>query len=425
MVNATERRAEEKAGKEADAKTRRRAEQAAIVTALRTVLDGDEQLLGFARGRLAGGWRGKLNVGPEAFFAPHVNIGLSERRVILQHIHPEDGKPSEIAPHFFDIADLQALTFTDIETFGAEPAGRIVLEFNSEQRFRMRVKGGDNLADGQALAEVFQSLTTARRKSRTSPTQTVCPSCVHVLDQPSRFCPYCGAAQAPPSPAGETATPDASAPSGAAGFADFRAPSNAGFADASAPPVPGFADASVPPPPPGSNPPPAPGDTIPFAPFAGENPPPPVAPTPPMPFQSASPPAPSAPDNADTPVFTLPSDGGVTQAPAAPAAAPESFDAWVSRVAPRLTVTPESWKPVQPATNAQQDRMSERPMKREKLRRGSMPSTQGSPRADRKAALSEYRQRLGALEGEPRRADHGCGYQRMPRQFPTAQQSVL
>ena len=78
----------------------RRAEQATIVSGLKTVLESDEQLLGFARGRIAGGWRGKLNVGPEAFFAPFVNVGLTERRFVLQHIHPENGRPSEIMPHF-------------------------------------------------------------------------------------------------------------------------------------------------------------------------------------------------------------------------------------------------------------------------------------------------------------------------------------
>src|SRR5580692_9510549 len=98
MIDSKDRAAENKA--------RRRAESAAIVEGLQTVLDGDEQLLGFTRGRLAGGLKGKLTIGPEAFFVPYVNVGLTERRVILQHIHPENGAASEILPHFFPIAEI-------------------------------------------------------------------------------------------------------------------------------------------------------------------------------------------------------------------------------------------------------------------------------------------------------------------------------
>ncbi len=205
MLNSTENRPDRDAERKARLKARRRAEQAAIVEGLRTALDEDEQLLAFARGRLAGGWRGKLLVGPEAFFAPYVNIGLTERRLVLQHIHPENGRPSEILPHFFPLAEIAALVFTDIETFGAEPACRLILRLNGEQHFRLRLDGATNFENARAMAEVFQSLTSARR-SATRPTQSVCATCGHVLDQPFKFCPYCGQprADAQPEPISES-----------------------------------------------------------------------------------------------------------------------------------------------------------------------------------------------------------------------------
>src|SRR5215472_11003983 len=130
MIDSKERDADPKEKRAKEAEKARREEQASIVQGLQTVLEGEEQLLAFARGRIAGGWRGKLTVGPEAFFAPFVNIALTERRFLLQHIHPENGRPSEILPHFFPIAEIQELTFTDIETFGGEPACRLILRLN-------------------------------------------------------------------------------------------------------------------------------------------------------------------------------------------------------------------------------------------------------------------------------------------------------
>ena len=64
-----------KAEQEAQQKAARRASQANILAGARPLLEQDEQLLAFARARVAGGWRSKLNVGPEAFFAPFVNVG--------------------------------------------------------------------------------------------------------------------------------------------------------------------------------------------------------------------------------------------------------------------------------------------------------------------------------------------------------------
>lgn len=222
--------AKERSEQEAAAKARRRAEQASIIEGLRTILEGDEQLLAFARGRIAGGWKGKLSVGPEAFFAPFINIALTERRFILQHIHPESGKPSEITPHFFSLASIAALTFSDLETFGAEPEGRLTLRLYNEQQFRMRVKSQDNFDNARTMVEVFQSLTKVSPSG--APTQRTCSHCKHVLDQPAKFCPYCGQRQAEETAATAAEAPFAEPPSPPA------PPDSATLPELSIPPVP-------------------------------------------------------------------------------------------------------------------------------------------------------------------------------------------
>ena len=192
MINTSDEKSRARTARDAENRTTRRALQAQIVTGLQTLLEADEQLLGFTRGLIAGGLRGKLTVGFEALFAPYVNIGLTERRVVLQHVQPESGRPNEILPHSFPLGELNSIVFSDIETFGEEPAGRLNLRLFNEQRFRLRFTGAENVANAKTIADVFLSLTSTRPKARTSPTQSVCPHCDQILDRVSKFCPYCG-----------------------------------------------------------------------------------------------------------------------------------------------------------------------------------------------------------------------------------------
>ena len=192
MINTSDEKGRARSAKAAGSRTKTRAEQAQIVTGLQSVLEADEQLFAFTRGVIAGGLRGKLTVGFEALFAPYVNIGLTERRIVLQHVQPESGKPNEILPHSFPLAELRAVAFSDIETFGGEPEGRLNLRLFNDQHFRLRCKGSENVASAQTIGSVFDSLTSARPKARTSPTQSLCPHCDRVLDTVTRFCPYCG-----------------------------------------------------------------------------------------------------------------------------------------------------------------------------------------------------------------------------------------
>ena len=198
-MNSTDTKPKSRAEREAEEKARRRAEEATIVAGLKQAIDADEQLLGFTRGRVAGGIRGKMSLGPEAFFAPFVNIGLTERRLVVQHINAETGRPGEILPHFYALGDIATLAFSDIETFGADAAARLTLRLRNDQHTRLRLRGQGNFENAKAIVEVFQSLTSAQRPV-TTPTQRVCATCQHILDQPFKFCPYCGQLQDPNAP---------------------------------------------------------------------------------------------------------------------------------------------------------------------------------------------------------------------------------
>lgn len=185
-----------KAEQEAQHKALRRAEQANILAGVRPVLEAEEQLLAFGRARIAGGWRGKLNVGPEAFFAPYANVALTERRFIVQHVHHSSGKPSEMLPHSYAMGAISRATFTDIETFGGEPACRLILHLQNGLYVRLRLRGQLNFAAAQNMVELFDSLTLAQRTVPVSPLHTTCANCSQILDQDYKFCPFCGTAQA-------------------------------------------------------------------------------------------------------------------------------------------------------------------------------------------------------------------------------------
>ena len=167
--------------------------QAQIVTSLQSLLEGDEQILAFTRGTIAGGLKGKLSVGIEAIFAPVVNVGLTDRRVILQHIHPNAGTPSQILPHMYSYGEVAAIQFTDIETFGKAPAARIVIHLHNDQYFRVRVAGKGPVKGAKTLTEVFASIISKNPVFTQSAPMRRCLECEHPLDSLSKFCPYCGA----------------------------------------------------------------------------------------------------------------------------------------------------------------------------------------------------------------------------------------
>lgn len=228
MANTAKSRLDERAAAAARQRARGRAEQAAIVIALRRILGPNEQLMAFGRGRISGGWKGKLAVGPESFFAPVVNIALTDRSFILQHIQGETAEPSSIIPHNIPLDEIVDLVYSDVETFSEQVACRLSLRLNNEQTVRVRLSGEHNIAGARALAEVYRALTTARRAATASPTTCVCSNCKRVLEHEHRFCPHCGAPLSTAQPAATgpapapvpDAEPESPAPGAQAGVPD-------------------------------------------------------------------------------------------------------------------------------------------------------------------------------------------------------------
>jgi hypothetical protein len=178
----------------AEAKKRaQREEQATIYAHLQTVLEEGENLLGFTRGRIAGGFQGKLFIGIESFFVPDVNIGLTDKRLILQHLNREQNKPSRNQPHSFPLAEVVNISFIEADAFhNIEELGRLSIQLLDEQACRLRLDGAGNCEQAKEIVEVFHSLVASKRQKPLSPTQKTCAECERIIDQPVRFCPYCG-----------------------------------------------------------------------------------------------------------------------------------------------------------------------------------------------------------------------------------------
>ncbi len=174
-------------------KMKPRAATAVIFVGLQSALKPEEQLLGFTRGRIAGGIQDKLNLGPEALFSSWVNIGLTEKALILQHLRPDDGRPTSTQPHRFGLDEIQRIEIIRLESFSNEPLYRLTIFFRNSASFRLRIRGVLDGDGAKALQEVFSALIMSRSDSKPpSPVWQPCPVCGQALDQPYHFCPYCG-----------------------------------------------------------------------------------------------------------------------------------------------------------------------------------------------------------------------------------------
>ncbi len=183
-----------------------REQQAEIYQQLQTLLEPGENLLGFTRGRIAGGFQGKLFIGIESFFVPYVNVGLTDKRLILQHLTRELDKPSRNQPHSFPLPEVINIAFTEADAFHEiDELGRLSVQLLDEQSCRLRLDGAGACDDAKELVEVFNSLST-RHHTPQSPTQQLCKECQKVIDQPVKFCPYCGIKLAVEQPLQEAAT---------------------------------------------------------------------------------------------------------------------------------------------------------------------------------------------------------------------------
>lgn len=198
------RQSRQKRSSASSSRARARAEYAGAFQGLQDATEADEQILAFARGKIAGGARGRLNLGPETFFAPLVNIALTDRRLLLQHVQPETLRPSTIPPHTFPLADIAAVQHMEIETFGADAACRLVVRLAGDQYCRLRLRGDLNCSGAKTLARVFSAIAGERNNG--GPARR-CGRCRQALDQPYPFCPYCGVAD--PESAGAASGPSA------------------------------------------------------------------------------------------------------------------------------------------------------------------------------------------------------------------------
>ncbi|CEK13541.1 zinc-ribbon domain [Chthonomonas calidirosea] len=171
-------------------------EIASLIEGLQSLLAPDEHLLGYTRAWIAGGLKGKLNVCPEALFAALVNVGLTDKNLYIQHVNLANGEPSKLSPHHYPLTDVLHIQFADSETFGGTPAGRLTIQIADNLCLRLRVWGFFNVREARSLAKVFQAFTAQHRQEE-PPLWHTCNACGEKLDQPYRFCPYCGRPSSP------------------------------------------------------------------------------------------------------------------------------------------------------------------------------------------------------------------------------------
>ncbi|HLI50033.1 MAG TPA: zinc ribbon domain-containing protein [Chthonomonas sp.] len=171
-------------------------EIASLIEGLQSLLAPEEHLLGYTRAWIAGGLRGKLYVCPEALFAALVNVGLTDQNLLIQHVNIADGKPSKLSPHRYPLTDILHIQFVKSETFGGTPAGRLTVQIADNLCLRFRVWGFFNVKEAQSLAKVFQAFS-AQQRHEEPPLWHACVACGEKLDQPYRFCPYCGRPSSP------------------------------------------------------------------------------------------------------------------------------------------------------------------------------------------------------------------------------------
>ncbi len=172
----------------------RRIEQAFVIRELMKTLQEGEQLLGFTRGRIAGGLSGRISMGYGALAAPRVHVALTEKRLEIQFLNNRTGRPGGAKPQDFSLADIQCMEVEEIETFGAEAAARLIIRFRDGRVCRIRLRGALHCESAAALAEVFQSLTLPAHEEAAQTTRT-CIHCAQRLERVVRFCPYCGTRQ--------------------------------------------------------------------------------------------------------------------------------------------------------------------------------------------------------------------------------------
>lgn len=135
-------------------KMRQFIEQAAIVSGLETTLEPGETLLKQVRGRLFFGGIAERTVSAKS---PRFNVGLTDRRLILQHIHSTTGEPSELPPQYFPRNEIRSLTMKETGSENDELVGSMSVVIEDEQIIDILLDA-TFYEDGSALVEGFRGI---------------------------------------------------------------------------------------------------------------------------------------------------------------------------------------------------------------------------------------------------------------------------
>jgi len=157
---------------------------------LQKALEPEESLLGATRGKIAGSWRGRFSLHPQALFSPYINLGLTGDRLLIQHIRQDTGRAVSEKPLAVPLSDVASVSLSDADPFEAGRTVRVVVDLASGESLRLRAVG--RLAESaRELVEVWESLSGMARTIQTDEAGT-CPHCGRLLDRLYRFCPFCG-----------------------------------------------------------------------------------------------------------------------------------------------------------------------------------------------------------------------------------------
>ncbi len=174
-----------------NAETWDRAVEAAAYTDLMPCVEPEESLLGVTRGKIAGSWRRRLSFNPQAFLSPYVNLGITNERLLLQHINAGSGQSLSTNAGTLALSEIVSMSVTDADMLEPGRTMRLVVTPKGEEPFRLRVAGrlAENARDMIAVWETLCGASAAKEAAVES-----CGSCGRSLDRPYRFCPYCGSA---------------------------------------------------------------------------------------------------------------------------------------------------------------------------------------------------------------------------------------
>ncbi len=164
--------------------------QAVVIKAMQSRLADGEQMLGVTVCRLAGGLRGRLELGISGAGLTHCALMLTDQRLVLHRYPITSAAPQQTRDVYaFPIASITALDHEEIETYGGEPSCRIVVRLANDSACRLRIRGQWRCTAAYDICRVFAAIAPV---SGNPVIIRRCPNCSQRLDGNHRYCPYCG-----------------------------------------------------------------------------------------------------------------------------------------------------------------------------------------------------------------------------------------